>query len=60
MTVPEDLARRLFTQAIAEDRCSELLEALFNGASATIDVSTGRLVIASADALAQMLPPEVD
>jgi hypothetical protein len=60
MTVPEDRARRIFTQAIAESRCSELLEALFNGGSVTVDANTGLLVIASADALAQMLPPEVD
>jgi hypothetical protein len=52
--IPESLARRIFAQAIVENRCGELLERLFNGASATVDANTGLLVIASADALAQM------
>lgn len=36
-------------------RCGELLECLFEGGSATVDPS-GKLVLASADLIAQMNP----
>lgn len=45
--------RRIFTAAIASDRCGELLECLFGGGSATVDPS-GALVLASAEDLAEM------
>jgi hypothetical protein len=43
--ISEDLARRIFEQAIAEQRAAELLEALFGGAAVTLDSVTERLVI---------------
>jgi hypothetical protein len=55
--INEVLARRIFDQAIIEERCAELLEALFDGGSATVDLTTGRLVIVSADLLNQFSTP---
>lgn len=42
------MARRIFTAALSEDRAGELLEALFEGASATVD-REGKLVIITAE-----------
>lgn len=40
------MAVYIFTTAINEGRAGELLEALFNGAMCTVDVHTGKLIIA--------------
>jgi hypothetical protein len=42
----EQFARAIFEKAIAEGRAAELLEALFDGATVTIDPITHDLVIA--------------
>lgn len=52
--IPESLARRIFEKAIADERAGELLEALFDGGSVTLDARTGGLLIVSADVLGQM------
>lgn len=46
----ELMARRIFGTAIAEHRCAELLETLFAGGSATVQLD-GELVIVSANVL---------
>lgn len=52
--IPERLARRICSRAIADGRCSELLEALVAGGDATIDTRDGTLLIADpAGALGQ-------
>ena len=50
----EEMARRIFEAAIREGRCAELLDALFDNGSATVDATTGLLVIVSADVLKQL------
>lgn len=47
----DNLAVLLFTAAIKEDRCGELLECLFNGGSATIDFYTKKLSMISGETL---------
>jgi hypothetical protein len=54
MEISEGFARRLFMQAVEEGRAAELLACLFDGGSATVDVVTGKLVLASADMLKQI------
>lgn len=49
----DPMARHIFQQALAEDRCGELLDALFNGASATVDAHTHRLLIIPAHVMAE-------
>ena len=39
------MGRAVFLRAIAEDRCGELLDCLFDGGSASIDARTGELVL---------------
>lgn len=46
----EEAAKLIFQAAIDESRCEELLLALFDGGSATVD-DDGKLVIASAKQL---------
>lgn len=48
------MARLVFIAALVEDRCGELMQALFDGASATVDHSTGKLVIVSKEMLDQL------
>lgn len=48
MTLPEEHAARIFQAAITEQRAGELLEALFEGASATVDRGSGKLVLVPA------------
>lgn len=43
------MAKKIFEAAIREERCGELLLALFNGAKATVDKDSGLLVIAKID-----------
>lgn len=52
--IPEALARAIFVAAISENRCSELLCALFEGGSATIDRTDGSLVIVDGVVLDQL------
>lgn len=54
MNLTEAFARRIFEQAIRENRCGETLECLWGGGSVTVDAITGKLVLASADMLKQM------
>jgi hypothetical protein len=51
VTVNEAIARRIFLAAIAEHRCGELLDALLEGGSATVDAITGQLVIVTDEQL---------
>lgn len=56
----EAMARRIFMAAMQERRCGELLDALFDGASATVGPD-GVLVIMPGDLLATMLTdPRID
>lgn len=55
LDVPELVARRILGAAIAEDRCAELLNCLFDGGSATVDAATGNLVLVTADQLAALV-----
>lgn len=48
------VARRILSQAISEDRCGEFMDCLFDGGSATVDATTGRLVLVSASVLSAM------
>ena len=48
------IAQRIFEAAIAEHRCGELLEALCDGATATCDYRTGKLVIIPAEQIAHL------
>lgn len=50
----EELARRILQAAIDEGRCAEFAECLFDGGSATVDATTGKLVLVSGDGLASM------
>jgi len=50
LAIPESLAVAIFTAAINEGRAAELLLALFEGGSATVDMYTRKLVIAPASA----------
>jgi hypothetical protein len=50
----EPIARRIFEQAIKEQRCGDLMECLFNDGSATVDAVTGVLVLISADGINQL------
>jgi hypothetical protein len=59
MSALDATAKRLFLTAITEDRCGELLDALFHGASATVDPE-GRLVIISAEQMASLVRAEGD
>ncbi len=52
--LPEHSARRILETAIAEQRASELLEALFDGGTASVSPG-GRLVILPADQLATLV-----
>jgi hypothetical protein len=45
--IPESYARMILLKAIDEQRASELIMALFEGGSVTIDKKTGALVIVS-------------
>lgn len=49
--IPEPVARRILEQAMTEERCSEFLHCLWDGGSATVDLTTGRLVLVSGVAL---------
>lgn len=49
--MPEVAAKRILAQAIAEDRAAEFLEAMWDGGSATVDQTTGKLVIITGDQL---------
>lgn len=53
----EALAKRILLTAIAEGRAAELLECLFEGGSATVDATTGKLMLATADQLAALFKP---
>jgi hypothetical protein len=50
----EAMARTIFIHALAEERCGELLECLFDGGSATVDAETDKLVMITAGQLAEM------
>lgn len=54
------MATAIFRKALADDRCGEVMECLFDGGSVTIDIVTGELVLVSAAALAQMAGSEDD
>jgi len=58
--ISEAFARAIFLTAIREQRCSEMLECLFDGGSATVDARTGKLCLATAEQLAQMIQHEAD
>lgn len=45
--IPESMARAICQAAINEERCSEMLEWIFEGGSATIHSLTRRLVLTS-------------
>lgn len=51
----DTMATAIFRKAIAEGRCGEAMECLFDGGSVTIDIVTGELVLASSAALGQMV-----
>lgn len=51
----EEAARAIFEAAIAEHRCDELLTALFDGGSATVDRRTGELVVINGAQLRGMI-----
>lgn len=55
----DSVAIVIFTQALNSGRAGELLECLFDGGSATVDTS-GHLVLASADSMAQLLRRDSD
>lgn len=50
-TLSENLAQRIFMAAVAEDRAAELMDALWEGGAPTVDMITGKLIIASKDQL---------
>lgn len=50
----DPVAKRVFIAAIAEDRCGELLEALLDGGSATVNIHTQRLTIVAGQQLADL------
>lgn len=50
----DPLAQRVFTIALRDHRCGELLEHLFDGGSVTVDPTTGALVLISHETLAMM------
>lgn len=43
--IPEEFARRILQKTLDEHRAGELLDALFEGGSVTIDAESGELVI---------------
>lgn len=47
------VARRVFTLALRDNRCGELLAHLFDGGGVTIDALTGEMILLPADLLAQ-------
>lgn len=51
----EAMATRILEAALRERRAAELLECLFEGGSATVNAVTGKLVLASAAQLRQMV-----
>ena len=53
-TLDENLAQRIFMAAVAEDRAAELMDALWEGAAPTVDMITGKLIIASKTQLDRM------
>ncbi len=53
--ISEMLAKAILRAALNEGRSVELLECLFNGGSATIDATSGDLVLADADIIQQLV-----
>lgn len=51
--VLDGVARRVFTLALRDNRCGELLSHLFDGGGVTVDVSTGEMILLPADLLTQ-------
>lgn len=43
------VARRVFTLALRDNRCGELLSHLFDGGGVTIDGTTGEMILLPAD-----------
>jgi hypothetical protein len=52
------MAQAILTTAIAEQRCAEFLDCLFNGGSATVDHQTRKLVLIPGSALLLMASDE--
>lgn len=54
----EELARQIFQQAIAENRCAEVVQCMFDGGSVTIDAS-GQLAFISGEQVNALLGSEL-
>ncbi len=50
----EAAIRRLFTAAIKQEKCEALWDCLTEGGTATVDATTGQVVMVSADALGHL------
>ena len=50
----EQVARRILQAAMAENRCANLIECLWDGGTATVDHSTGDLVLIEGRLLADL------
>lgn len=58
MSISEPMARRIFQKAINTGQSGALLDCLFEGGTATIDGSTGELVMIPGAALAEFAEQE--
>lgn len=54
----EVMATRVFTTAIKEARCGEVLNRLFEGGSVTVDIETGELVFITREQMQAMSEPQ--
>ena len=53
--LPESFCRQIVAAALAEERCSELLECLMEGGSCTVDATTHKLVLVGGNQIRQMV-----
>jgi hypothetical protein len=51
----DSMATKLFTAALAENRCGELYQCLIEGGAATVDASTGKLVMITKNELQSLI-----
>lgn len=53
-TAYDRVVREMFARALLDNRCTELLECVAAGGSATIDARSGELVLITAEQLASL------
>lgn len=52
--IPEHVAKVIVRAALKEGRCGELLTCLIDGGSATIDATSGDLILADSEIIRQL------